>query len=336
MKVVSVLGIDLAKNIFQLHGVDELGRVALRKRVSRARLRAEVAQLKPCLIGLEACGGAHFWAREFRAMGHEVRLIAPQFVKPYRKSGKNDANDAEAICEAVARPQMRFVPIKGTEHQDVQSLHRERSGFIADRTALVNRTHGLLLEYGITISKGVTKFRKEIPKILERTDLTPIIKRVLNRRQEQLSFLDEQIEFYDRELELVFKSQEVCQRLSKIEGVGPVTATAIYSAVSDASVFKNGRQFSAWLGLVPRQNSSGSKEQLLSITKNGDRYVRQLLVHGARSLLRAAPGKTDRKSLWAVQKATTRGHNKACVAIANKNARTIWALIAKGTEYQVA
>lgn len=338
MRDLSVLGVDLAKSIFQLHGADEEGRAVLRKKLSRGQLLGFVGKLVPCTVAMEVCGGAHHWGREFSKLGHKVKLISPQFVKPYVKSNKNDYQDAEAICEAATRPSMRFVAVKPVAKQDLQCLHRVRQRLIKNRTALVNEVRGFLLEYGIVIAKNIAQVRKHLSSILEERSngLTEMVRTLLGELYEEFVRLDEKVGYYNKKLELIFKENEVCQRISKVEGVGPITATALYSMVSDPNTFKNGRQFAASLGLVPRQNSSGGKTVLLGISKRGDTYLRMLLIHGARAWLRVARYKQDRKSRWATQKLETRGHNKACVAIANKNARVIWALMARGTEYKPA
>lgn len=338
MKNLSVLGIDLAKSIFQLHGVDERGGVVLRKKLSRVQLSRFLGNLTSCTVAMEACGGAHHWGREFSKLGHTVKLIPPQFVKPYVKSNKNDYQDAEAICEAATRPSMRFVAVKPVAKQDLQCLHRVRQRLIKNRTALANEMRGFLLEYGIVIAKNIAQLRKQFPSIMEEKSnrLTEMSRTFLGELYEELVCLDEKIGYYNKKLEIIFEENEVCRRISKVEGVGPITATALYSMVADPNTFKNGRQFAASLGLVPRQNSSGGKTILLGISKRGDSYLRMLLIHGARAWLRVARYKQDRKSRWATQKLETRGHNRACVAIANKNARVIWALMARGTEYQPA
>lgn len=336
MKAISVLGIDLAKSVFQLHGVDERGRVSCRKRLGRDELADFVANLRPCLIGMEVCGGSNYWALKFEQMGHTVKQIAPQFVKPYRKSDKNDANDAEAICEAVSRPNMRFVPTKPASDQDMQSVHRIRYRLVGQRTALCNEIRGLLLEYGVVVPKSVPVLRKKLPLLIDDTTngLTSPIRETMSWLHQELVELDLQIVRYEFKLKVFFDGSELCKRLSKIGGLGLISTTAIVASHSQlARAVKNGRQFSAALGLVPRQNSSGKKVQLLSITKKGDPYTRTLLVHGARAFIRVAKNKPDRTSLWVTEKVRTRGHNRACVALANKNARTIWSMINKGTEY---
>ena len=304
------IGVDLAKQVFQVHGVDSHE---------------------------QACGGSHYWARELIKLGHQVRLIAPQFVKPYVKSGKNDANDAEAICEAASRPTMRFVPIKTAEQQAGQSLHRIRSRLIRARTALVNEIRGLLGEFGLVIAqRGAAAAHRLLQQSLETPDngLPGKMRELLKELQDELLAHDERLTRFDRELQQQARSDERCQRLLKVEGIGPISATAIVAAVGDAKQFSSARQFAAWLGLVPSQHSSGGKNQLGSISKKGDTYLRTLLIHGARSALLACKEKTDRRSLWVQQVQCRRNTNIATVALANKNARIIWAILSKGESYQ--
>jgi transposase len=334
---ITVLGIDLAKNVFQLHGVDKRGNVLLRKTISRVKLTEYVQKLSPCLIGMEACGSSHYWARKFQSYGHEVKLMSPQFVKPYVKSNKNDRNDAEAICEAVTRPNMRFVAIKSVEQQDIQSLHRIREGFIQRRTALANQIRGLLSEYGIIVAQGINVLRKALPLILEdaENNLTNLSREFFSNLYEQFIEVDKQVKKYTSKLEQFCDRIEVCQRLTEVPGVGAISATAIVASVGDAKLFKNGRQLSAWLGLVPRQRSSGEKQILFGISKRGDVYVRKLLIHGARSVIRRIKGKEDKHSQWLMQLVARRGKNKAAVALANKNSRIIWALMANESKYRL-
>ena len=336
MKTISVLGIDLAKSVFQLHGIDELGNVSLRCQLRRAGLIQRMANLPRCTVAMEACGGAHHWAREFKKLGHEVKLIAPQFVKPYLKSNKNDRNDAEAICEAATRPHMRFVPIKTTHQQDIQSLHRRRSRLVGNRTALINEVRGLVHEYGIVLAKSPAQFRRALVSLLDSERLTPKMCSLLMRAHARLVAMDEEMKWFNDEIERHFEADENCKRIGKIEGIGPITATAVIAALPDPGLFKSGRHFSAFLGLVPRQNSTGGKTTLLGISKRGDVYLRTLLIHGARSVVRHAANKSDKRSLWVNSKDKSRGRNKACVAVANKNARIIWAMLAHGTEYRTA
>ena len=283
MKEVTVLGIDLAKNSFQLHGVSDEGEVILKKAVSRSKLSSIIANLQPCLIGMEACSGANYWAREFQKYGHNVKLISPQFVKPYVKSNKNDANDAEAICEAVSRPSMRFVPIKTLEQQDIQSIHRIRSRLVKEKTALMNSIRGLLHEYGVSIPQGVSSLRKKLIELSE-AEITSTTLFMCKDLYEELLEKEEKIKRYDHKIDEIFASNEMCKKIESVPGVGKKTATIILSALGDGSEFKNGREFAAYLGLVPRQSSTGGKAKLLGISKRGDKYIRSLLVHGARSV----------------------------------------------------
>jgi transposase len=333
---VKVLGIDLAKQSFQLHGVDESGQTVLRKKLNRGQLSAFVARMETCLIGLEACGGAHHWVRVFKSHGHTVRMIAPQFVKPYVKSNKNDAVDAEAICEAVQRPSMRFVPEKNVEQQDMQSLHRIRSQIVSRRTAQANQVRGLLLEYGIVIPKGISYIRRQIPLILEDADngLSNLFRRLLNDLYLEFVHLDERVDALEETLKALCAQSEDCQRLLTIPGVGLLSATALVAAIGDIRVFKNGRELAAWLGLVPRQHSTGGKTTLMGISKRGDTYLRTLLIHGGRTVVRVAEKHQDRKNQWICEVEQRRGKNIAAVAVANKNARIAWALLSKQTTYQ--
>lgn len=335
MRHIKVLGIDLAKNVFQIHGADAKGKCVLRKRLSRAKLKTFVVNLPPAIIGIEACGGAHCWARYFKECGHEVRMMSPQFVKPYVKSNKNDRNDSEAIAEACTRPTMRFVPIKTIAQQDILMLHRAREMVVKNRTAQANQIRGMLIEYGITIAQGLSKIRQLISVIdqsLER--LSPIMKELMMQLYEQFKGCDEQVKKYDHQLVLLAKQNSVCQEVQKIPGIGPLTATAIVATIGDATVFKNGREVSAWLGLVPRQHSSGDKIVLGGISKRGDCYMRKLLIQGARAAVNVCEKKTDKLSCWVTKKKKLRGYNKAAVALANKNARMIWAIMATGECYR--
>ncbi|MBT8419656.1 MAG: IS110 family transposase, partial [Gammaproteobacteria bacterium] len=287
---IKVLGIDIAKQSFQLHGVDEGGHIVFKKKLTRGKLVTFVANLPPCVIGMEACGGAHHWYRVFTEMDHTVHLMAPQFVKPFVKSNKNDAADAEAICEAVQRPSMRFVPAKSIEQQDVQSLHRIRSRLIANRTAQSNQIRGLLLEYGIIIPQGLSHLRKRIPELLEDDEngLTPMFREVLRELYDEIVHLDKRIVSLESKLESVSKQNQNCQLLQTIPGIGLLTATALVAAIGNPSAFKSGREMAAWLGLVPRQHSTGGKPTLLGISKRGDNYLRNLLIHGGRSVVQHA------------------------------------------------
>jgi len=335
---ITTLGIDLAKDVFQLHGIDKEGKVVLKKKLTRTKLSKFIATLPKCLIGMEACGGANYWARKFQSFGHEVKLMGPQFVKPYVKGNKNDNNDSEAICEAVTRPNMRFVPIKKIEQQDIQSLHRIRSNLIQSRTAAVNQLRGLLAEYGIVIPKQVQNVRNHIPAILEdaENELSLFMRTEFQKLYDNIVALDKNIEESDKLIKNIFNNNEQCKRIAEIEGVGFLTATAIVAAIADPKLFKSGRELSAWLGLVPRQHSSGGSQRLLGISKRGDKYLRTLLIHGARSVVCRVENKEDARSMWIKNIKKQRGMNKACVALANKNARIIWALLSKNETYKKA
>lgn len=334
MDKVTTVGIDLAKNMFSLHGVSEAGQVLLRKTVSRARLMSLVAQLPRCLIAMEACSGAHEWARRFLELGHTVRIIAPKFVVPFRMSGKNDGNDALAICEAAQRPSMRFVPVKSAEQQAVLTVHRARQGFIEERTATINRIRGLLSEFGVVLPQRAAEVRRGAAAAAEA--LPTMARRAIGDLLSHLGILDGRIAGYDRELEVVAKTSESAKRLMTVPGVGPLTALATVATVGDAHEFKNGRQFAAWLGLVPRQWSTGGKPRLGRITKRGDAYLRTLLIMGARAALQMAAHRTDKLSRWAMDLKARRGYHRAVVALAAKNARILWALMVRQADFRIA
>lgn len=335
MKITTV-GIDLAKNVFQIHGSDEKGKKVFNKPLKRHQLLTFFIQLPPCLIGMEACGSAHFWARKLQDIGHTVKLMAPQFVKPYVKTNKNDAADAEAICEAVTRPTMRFVPIKSSEQQAILSIHRARQGFVKARTAQANQIRGLLMEYGIIIPQGISNIRKQIPTILEdgEIELPGAFRQLLLRLNNHLKELDDQVSELETQIQIWHRNSDTSKKLSCIPGIGPLTASALCASIGDAKCFKNGRQLAAWLGLVPRQHSSGGKTLLQGISKRGDAYLRTLLIHGARSVVRVAAGKITPIHCWAESLVERRNKNIAAVALANKNARIVWALLTQDREYQ--
>src|SRR5262247_1982184 len=332
---ITAVGIDLAKKIFHLVGTDITGKIVWRKRLTRHALVPFMAQLPPVTIGMEACGGAHYWARQFHQQGHTVKLMAPQFVKPFVKSNKNDMRDAEAIAEAVTRPTMRFVPIKEVDQQDIQALHRVRERLISERTALINEVHGLMHEYGIVLPKGVAQLRQAVVEKLERDKdkLTALGQELFWKLVEEFVDLEKRIASYQEKLEGLATTHPECQRLMTIPGIGAITATALVAAVGDVGVFKNGRQFAAWLGLVPKQHSTGGQTRLLGISKRGDSYLRKLLIHGARATLRWARTKTDGRSQWIQGLLARRGWNRTAVAVANKNARIVWALLSRGGVY---
>jgi transposase len=334
MKLTTV-GIDLAKNVFQVHGLDEHGKPVLKKRLRRDQMATFFVNLPPCLVGMEACGGAHHWARKLQAMGHTVRLMAPQFVKPYVKTNKNDAADAEAICEAVGRPNMRFVPIKNIEQQSVLSLHRVRQGFVKARTAQANQIRGLLAEFGLIIPQGIGHIATRVPELIEdaSNELPGTFRVLVQRLLDNLKEMDRQVDELEAQIQAWHRNSEFSCKLARVPGIGPITASALIASIGDAKNFESGRQLAAWLGLVPKQHSSGGKSNLLTISKRGDTYLRTLLIHGARSVVYRAGQKTDSCS-WVNAVVQRRNKNVAAVALANKNARIVWALLAHDRSYR--
>jgi transposase len=334
MKITTV-GIDLAKNVFQVHGVNERGKTVLRKQLRRSQVAVFFANLPPCLVGMEACASAHHWGRTLQGYGHAVRLMASQFVKPYVKTNKNDAADAEAICEAVGRANMRFVPIKSVEQQAILSVHRVRQGFVKARTAQANQIRGLLGEFGLVIPQGIYHVAKRVPELLEgaSAELPAAFRQLIERLTEHLKELDLQVKDFERQIIAWHRSSELSRKLEAIPGIGPLAASALVASIADPRSFDNGRQVSAWLGLVPRQHSSGGKPTLLGMSKRGDAYLRTLLIHGARSAILAAKLKVDNSNGWLTNLLNRRHPNIAAVALANKNVRTVWALLAHGREF---
>lgn len=331
------VGVDLAKRVFQVHGLDAGEQVAVRKTLSRKRFRAFFLQLEPTVVGMEACGSAHYWARELTALGHTVRLISPQFVKPYVKGNKNDANDAEAICEAMTRPGMRFVTIKHPEQQAMQAVHRVRSRVVRARTALVNEIRGLLAEFGIVINRaGVSAVGAALPGILEDGEnaLPGSFRELLAGLREELIAADARVKDLNAQLQHHARTDEQVQRIQQLDGIGPVVASALVASIGDGRQFRSGRDLSAWLGIVPRQHGSGGKAGLGGISKRGDTYLRTLLIHGARAAVNASTRKTDRRSAWINALAQRRNKNIATVAVANKNARIVWAMLTRGDDYR--
>ncbi|NNM68388.1 MAG: IS110 family transposase [Gallionella sp.] len=333
---LTTIGIDLAKTVMQVHGINERGKTALKKQFRRDQMLPFFANLTPCLIGIEACGSAHYWARKLEALGHTVKLMAPQFVKPYVKTNKNDAADAEAICEAVSRPNMRFVPAKNGEQQAVLSVHRARQGFVKARTAQANQIRGLLAEYGIVIPQGIGYIAKRLPEILEdgENDLPGVFRQLLQRLGDHFKELDRQVSELEVQIQLWHRDCAASRVLAEIPGIGPITASALVATIGNARNFENGRQLAAWLGLVPRQHSSGGKPTLLGISKRGDTYLRTLLIHGARAVIRIAARKVTTGDSWIKRVMGRRNKNIAAVALANKNARTVWALLAHDRHYE--
>jgi transposase len=333
---ITTVGVDLAKNVFQIHGVDEHGRVALRRALKRADVVKLFVNLPLCVIGLEACGSAHYWARKLMQLGHTVKLMAPQFVKPYVKTNKSDARDAEGICEAVRRPNMRFVPVKSVEQQSVLALHRARQGFVGARTAQANQIRGLLYELGVVIPKGLRHLEQRLPEILEDAEngLPGVSRELFARLFEHLRELGANVRALEDQIKAWHRESEASRRLEGIPGIGALTASALVASVGDAKTFKNGRQLAAWLGLVPRQASSGGKERLLGISKRGDTYLRTLLIHGARSVMFHRLRDAGQAGSWLMRLLARRNRNVAAVALANKNARVVWALLAHQREYR--
>ena len=332
---IKLLGIDIAKNTFQLHGADNSGKTVHKKRLPRRELAAHVANLPACTIVMESCGGANYWARVFQRSGHTVKLISPQFVKPFVKTNKNDANDAQAIVEAASRPSMHFLPIKQVEQQDIQSIHRIRTRIVKNRTALINEIRGLCLEYGVVLAPGAGRVKSSLCAVVADSDneLTPSSRECLQDLYDELVDVECRLKKLDTKIRQLCRQSENCQRILKIPGVGELTATAIVAAVPNANEFKNGRHLSAWLGLVPRQSSSGDKQVLLGISKRGDRYLRTLLIHGARAVLSHCRNADNDYRRWVIRKKATLSHNKAAVALANKNARIIWSMLKTGEEF---
>ena len=333
---VTTIGLDLAKDVFQICAADANGKILYNKQLRRHQMAEFFTKLPACLIGVEACGSAHYWARKLLAMGHEVKLMPPQYVKPYVKTHKNDAVDAAAICEAVTRPTMRFVAVKSEEQQALLALHRVRQGFVKDRTAHSNQIRGELAEFGLIVPVGLSALRKRVPTLLEDPLIPAAFGQLIQRLLDEVLHLDEQIKLLERDIVLWHRSSELSKRLAQIPGIGPLTASALLCSIGDISYFKKARQLPAWLGLVPRQHSSGGRTTLLGITKRGDCYLRTLLIHGARSAILAAQRKeqSPEQPSW-LHKLLARVHpNIAAVALANKNARIAWALLAKHQDYK--
>jgi transposase len=332
------VGVDLAKNVFQVHGVDAKEQVVWRRQLPRGRwLEAVCERLEPgAEVGMEACSGAHHWARELQTRGYRVKLLAPQFVKPYVKSNKTDRNDAEAICEAMSRPGMRFVEVKSVAQQDIQAVHRVRSELVAQRTAKASQIRGLVAEYGLVVPAGLPRLRAALPGWLEDAEngLSERFRRLLFGLWSDLRGLCQRVSELDDEIAAIAKSDPVAQRLQQLRGVGPVTATALAAAVGSGAQFRRGRDLAVWLGLTPRQHSSGGKVRLLGISKRGDPYLRRLLVHGARAVIQYAKDRDDPLSQWVTRLAARRHVNVATVALANKTARIAWAMIRTGEDYQ--
>jgi len=336
MSKITAIGLDLAKNVFHLVCCDDRGKVVSKKMLGRSLVLRYFANLTPCLVGMEACASAHYWARALGALGHEVKLIPPQYVKPYVRGNKNDYNDALAIAEAVTRPEMRFVAVKTTAQQDVQALHRLREKRLQERTALCNQLRGLLAEYGLILPQGVNLLRRRLPELLEdgENGLSDLFRQLLAQGYQQFQELDRHIEYYTQQVKRLSQQDEACRRLQTVPGYGPIVSSVFQSVIGNGEAYRRGRDVSASLGLVPRQHSSGGKAVLLRISKRGDRYLRSLLVHGARSVVIQAAKKDDRLSRWINTVRAERGFNKVVVALANKMARIGWAVLVNKTVYQ--
>lgn len=339
MSEIARVGVDLAKRVVQVHAVDESGHVIVSKALQRGRFMAWCAQLPPrCVVAMEACSGAHHWGRRLRALGLDAKLIAPSFVTPYRMSGrtgKNDAADAMAICEAASRPTMRFVPLKSAEQQSVMALHRLREGYKEERSACINRIRGLLAEFGLVFPQSPAALREVLAEVIEdaSNELGALARQALQRAHLHWDELDCHMAWCDERIAAHVRCDEQAKLAMEICGIGPVTASAVVAGVGDLRQFKNAHQFAAWLGLVPRQNSSGGKTVLGSITKRGDDYLRTMLIQGAKCAVFTASRRTDRISRWVCQLRERLGWQKTAVALANKNARILWAVLAKGAAF---
>jgi transposase len=345
MRELTTIGVDIAKNYIQIHGTNSKGKVLLKKRLPRERFLSFMANLPMCRVGMEACGGAHYWAKELIKLGFDVKLMSPRKVKKFVENNKNDAKDAQACSEAVGRATMLFVPIKTNEQIDIQAIHRVRSHYIKQKTALMNMIRGLLLETGIAIPKGPAALVKRMNLLLssEENQLSGEMKQIVQNVYENLKQLDIEVDRYQSTLQKLAKKEDYCKQIKSLPGIGLITATAIIAKIGNGSEFKNGRELSAYLGLVPKQHSSGEKQVLGRISKQGDRYIRQLLIHGGRSALKAAMKKNkntglftkeDQHSQWIRKLCDRVGMNKASVAIANKNARMIVALLKNQTTFE--
>jgi transposase len=333
---VTTIGLDLAKSVFQVHGVDKASNAVLRRQLRRDQVLAFFVKLQPCVIGMEACGGAHYWSRQLQAQGHTVRMMPAQFVKPYVKSNKNDVADAEAICEAVGRKNMRFVPVKSAQQQAVLALHRARQAMIKARTGQANQIRGLLAEFGIVFAQGIKQIPKRVPALLEQAhdELPGTVAALVSRLLEHLKYLDRQVQELENEIKRWHRQSEPSRQLEQVPGIGALTASALVASIAEARQFKNGRQMGAWLGLVPAQHGSGGKTHLLGISKRGDPYLRTLLVHGARAVIgHATRASAKHQDPWLQRLLARRGKNVAAVALANRNARIVWAMLAHGRAF---
>lgn len=336
MRDITRLGIDLAKDVFQLKGINAKGETIFDRRLSRQKFLPFIMQLPDTTIVMEACGGANHWSRAFTKLGHKVEQISPQHVKPYVRGNKNDKNDVGGIVIASNQPGIPRVATKTLEQQDIQIIHREREHMMKERIATVNQIRGFLIEYGVFIKKGIFNVYRELVYILEdgSNELTHRARASIKRQYDRLKEIDKHLALLDREINEICKQSKACQRLLKLKGIGPVTASIIFATIGEAKQFKNGRHFAAFLGLVPKEHSSGNKQKLMGISKRGNTYIRNMLIHGGRAVVNAVKRKTDDYSLWIKRIKDERGYNKAAVAVANKNARHIWAMMALGEQYQ--
>lgn len=332
---MQLLAIDLGKQSFHLHGIDTEG-VVLSRKVSRGKLMTVVVGLDPQTIAMEACASAHHWGREFQAAGHQVRLINPRFVKPFVKGSKNDAADAEGIFEAATRPTMRFVPVKNIAQQDLQSLHRVRERLVGQRTALINHSRGLLAEYGIVLPQGPWRFAQQAPAAIAEASLSELARMLFADLLDQLRDVNTRLDFLESRILAICRANAACRRLAKLPGVGPIIATALVASVDDAHQFRNGRELAAWIGLVPRQYTTGGKPRLGGIGRRANHYLRRQMIHGARAVISRLAQHDDERSRWLKALVERRGINRTIVALANKTARTAWALLARGEEYAAA
>lgn len=338
MRAITMIGLDLAKNSFHAYGVDRHGKKVLSTKIARDHMVSLFSALPPCVVAMEACSGSHFWANKFREFGHEPKLISPQYVKPFVKRNKNDALDAEAICEAAGRPNMHFVPIKSQEQLNLQAIHRIRERLVGARTALANQTRGFLAEAGIVIPRGIHRLRSFLLELTSNPDngIDPFLRDYISDLTAEFIDLDERIAKQNKTIVKISQQSEACRRLCSIPGIKHITATAIVAAIGDAKSFKSSRQLAAWIGLTPKQYSTGGKTKLQSISKRGNPYLRKLLIHGARAVLRHSHDKTDGQSLWLNAVQDRRGKHKAMVAQANKTARIVWAVLVRQEYYRLA